>query len=98
MSSIRVVKNKMNFPSICVDNFYDNPDEVREFALSLDYSETENGKYPGKRTKSLDTISNEFFHSFCQRLFSVYYDFQIPISWKVSTQFQLIEPFDLVVN
>ena len=32
-----------------IDNFYENPDEVREFALNQSYSVY--GNYPGKRTK-----------------------------------------------
>ena len=32
-----------------IDNFYANPDEVREFALKEKYSVY--GNYPGKRTK-----------------------------------------------
>jgi hypothetical protein len=35
---------------IIVDNFYENPMEVRNFALQQEY--TENTYYPGKRTKS----------------------------------------------
>lgn len=35
---------------IVVDDFYENPDEVRKFALSQEFSVT--GNYPGKRTKS----------------------------------------------
>lgn len=35
---------------IIVDNFYNNPDEVRKFALSLPFDVT--GNYPGRRTRS----------------------------------------------
>lgn len=35
---------------IVVDDFYNNPDEVREFALSQPFDVT--GNYPGSRTKS----------------------------------------------
>jgi len=35
---------------IIIDNFYQNPDEVREFALSQDFGVS--GNYPGNRTKS----------------------------------------------
>lgn len=34
---------------IIVDDFLTNPDEVREYALSLEF--TESGNYPGKRTE-----------------------------------------------
>ncbi len=40
---------------IVIDNFYSNPDKVREFALSQDFSTT--GNFPGARTKPL--MSNE---------------------------------------
>ena len=38
---------------IVVDNFYKNPDEVRNFALSQDFKVT--GNYPGVRTTSFAT-------------------------------------------
>ena len=40
----------MKFPITCYDNFYENPDYIREFALSLDYS-PESGTFPGVRSK-----------------------------------------------
>ena len=40
----------MRINSIIVDDFYSNPDEVREFALSLDFNV--DGNYPGHRTES----------------------------------------------
>ena len=30
-----------SFPVLCQDNFFDNPDEIREYALSLDYKTSE---------------------------------------------------------
>lgn len=37
---------------LIVDNFYSNPDEVRDYALSLDFDIT--GNYPGTRTGAID--------------------------------------------
>lgn len=83
-----------HFPSMCIDDFYENPDEVRNFALSLDYEKDEFGYWPGKRTKPLHEIDTEFFQSFCVKLFSVYYDFNfVDLKWNLLTQFQLIEPY-----
>ena len=31
----RFKKQMINFPTICIDNFFDNPDKVREWGLSL---------------------------------------------------------------
>ena len=53
----------MDFPILCVDDFYTNPDEVREFALSLEYNGKE-GNFPGMRTKELHLINEKFFGSF----------------------------------
>jgi hypothetical protein len=82
------------FPTICVDNFYKNPDKVREFALSLDYNGADNadGTYPGKRTQNLHKIDKEFFDKFCNKLMTLYFDFQTPVSWEINTSFQLIHP------
>ena len=43
-----------------IDNFYDNPDEVRDFALNQEYSVY--GNYPGKRTvpHATDEIKSKF--------------------------------------
>jgi hypothetical protein len=79
---------------MCIDDFYENPDEVRNFALSLDYEKDEFGYWPGKRTKPLHEIDEEFFRHFCTRLFSVYYDFSfVQFEYNLLTHFQLIEPF-----
>ena len=81
-----------NFPAVCIDNFYERPDEVREYALSLPFDNDNNDdKYPGKRTQPLHIIHDEFFQRFCGKLLSVYYDINnIDIQWEVITQFQLI--------
>lgn len=39
---------KFRVSSLIVDNFYENPDAVREYALSLDFNVT--GNWPGSRT------------------------------------------------
>jgi hypothetical protein len=82
----------MNFPTLCVDNFYKDPDSIRQFALSLDYQKPPSGQYPGKRTDALHGIDRTFFDAFCEKLFSIYYDFLTPIDWVVNTSFQLINP------
>ena len=43
----------MNLDLMIIDNFYINPDSVRAFALTQDFSVT--GNYPGKRTLSFLT-------------------------------------------
>lgn len=80
------------FPILCVDDFYSNPDEVRDYALSLEYEKVE-GNYPGERTKHLDLLNIDFFKSFTTRLFSLYFDFYYTeVTWSVLTSFQKIYP------
>lgn len=85
----------MYFPAICVDDFYSEPDKVREWALSLDYEPAPAGQWPGKRSEKLHIVNPNFFDQFCKKVFSLYFDLdKIDIDWVVHTQFQLIEPFD----
>jgi hypothetical protein len=77
------------FPTVCVDEFFDNPDEVRNYALSLDYPENP-GHYPGRRTLDLKELNPEFYNNFCKKLFEIYFDEQ-PDDWLVECKFQLIE-------
>jgi len=50
----------MIYPTLITDNFFDNPDEVRDFALQLPYSESSK-VYPGVRTPALHKIHPDFF-------------------------------------
>ena len=45
----------MAYNLIIIDDFYNNPEEVREFALAQDFDV--DGNYPGHRTKSFLTDS-----------------------------------------
>jgi hypothetical protein len=88
--------NKL-FPVLCVDNFYNNPDEIREFALSLNYDNPLNstGYWTGEQTNSLHIDYPDFFASFSKRFFSLYYDFNAtgPINWVLETKFNKVYPF-----
>lgn len=80
----------MNFPTLCVDDFYQNPDQIRKFALSLEYNK-QPGNYPGVRTCPLDKSEPEFFTQFCNKLFSLYFNYNKEvIQWNVLTCFQKI--------
>ena len=84
-----------NIPALCIDDFYSNPDSVREFALKQEYSFPLEGNYPGKRTKHLDELDRNFFNQFCNKLLSVFFDLSsASITYKVETSFQLIPSID----
>lgn len=80
------------FPTLCIDNFYDDPNSVREFALQQSYDKDPEGRWPGKRTDLLDKINKPLFDDFCKKLFSYYFDYsRTSITWQVYTGFQLID-------
>ena len=78
----------MRFPTLCVDDFYKNPEQIRDFALSLEYSKPE-GIYPGERTKYLHEIDKKLFQQFCEKLFSLFFNYKVELcDWKIETRFQ----------
>ncbi len=82
----------VNFPVTVVDDFFDDPDYVREFALSQDYFIDEEGNWPGKRTKPLHEIDSNFFNSVINKLLSLFYDFSsTQVQWNAAAHFQLID-------
>jgi hypothetical protein len=84
----------INFPSLCVDNFYSNPDKVRNFALQQAYSPDPNGRWPGKRTEELWKLDRDFFDNFALKLFSLFFDVETTgFKYVLSVRFQLIDPF-----
>jgi hypothetical protein len=81
-----------NIPAMCVDEFYSDPDKIREFALSQTYYPSDTGKYPGSRTLGLQILDEKFYNSFCQKLFSLFFNLeQTAVKYQVGTSFQLIE-------
>lgn len=84
---------KANFPSMCVDDFFNAPDQVRNYALSLDFSK-QPGNYPGLRTLPIHEIDKEFFNEFCLKLFSIFFNYNVEnIGWEVNAYFQKIYPY-----
>ena len=83
----------MAIPITCFDNFYSDPDKVRDWALSLEYRKDDTQSFPGERTELINVLDGNFFDKFCEKLFSIFYDFQTPVTWTCSTRFQKIYPF-----
>ena len=76
-------------PLICFDNFYNDPDAVRDYALSLDYSEC--GVFPGVRTEALHKFDKEFFYRSCYKFLSLFLDLDFEkVEWQILSQFQKI--------
>jgi hypothetical protein len=83
-----------NFPTIVMDNFYNDPDFVRDFALSLEYEQSD-GTFAGKRTKPLNLIDVDFYKESVSKFLSLFYDLSFVSCSNVNvlTQFTLIDSF-----
>ncbi len=84
------------YPVTVVNEFYDNPDAIRKFALAQKYTYCHEMKdinyvFPGSRTKDLFELNPAFYERICKKLVSV---FHIPeydvMRWAISTSFQIV--------
>jgi len=72
---IELKKQPIFFPTQSVDNFFDKPEEIVQFANSLKYQTAQSGFWPGKRTEELHINHSLFFKSFLTRLFALFFDY-----------------------
>lgn len=87
----------MNFPSVQIMNFLDNPLDVIHFAESLEYDGSAGEAiYPGVRSEELANIAPTFFNSLCRKTLSVFYPDTSGLSWVADSRFQKISYEDLV--
>ena len=63
------------FPTTFIDNVFENPDAVRDFALKQDYTlDNINKNYPGKRSQPLSIICPRLDAQICSTILNQYYD------------------------
>ena len=85
-----------HYPITVVDNFYENPDEIRKFALSQKYEYCHQIKdisytFPGSRTKDLSIIHPELFSKCCHKITSLFHNFEHDVlRWQFTTCFQSV--------
>tara|TARA_B100001250_G_C19485188_1_gene650461 strand:- start:34 stop:684 length:651 start_codon:yes stop_codon:yes gene_type:complete len=80
-----------SYPVTIVDNFFDNPDEIRDLALSLNYPD-HNSSWPGRRSLRIENINRSLFHHIGNKIFSIFGK-EPPETWDITMQFQRIKPF-----
>jgi hypothetical protein len=81
------------FPVTQADNFFDNPDKVRNFGLSLDFKRSPNGRWPGERTLCVSSINHGFYEDTAMRILRIFYpepQDQPNISFRADAYFQKI--------
>jgi len=89
------VRNIKNFYPTCIDNFFDDPNLIRELGLKLPKYKDKDGYWPGERTKMIHEIDNELNSAIIFKIFSIYFDLTFHnVSWGSSClSFQKIKPF-----
>jgi hypothetical protein len=82
----------VHFPITVVDDFFEYPDEVREFALQQEYFPDPKNKWPGKRSKPLHELNPVLFNNTANKVFSLFYDLhKTKISWNAGIYFQKVD-------
>ena len=85
------------YPVTVIADFYDKPDEIRNYALAQKYTYCHEMKdqgyvFPGSRTKELRELSFSLYEKVCTKLISI---FHIPehdvMQWQINTSFQIVE-------
>lgn len=84
------------FYPMCVDNFFHDPEAIRDFALSLEMTKSDNGAWPGKRTLPLHEIDRDFYNTLMLKVLSGYYDLKHDnVSWESCVAyFQKIDKYE----
>ena len=81
------------FPTVVVDDFFTDPDDIVKFGHSLELRDYAMG-YPGRRTHSLNKTHPSFAKALMKKIFSVYFSDPSKISCeKADILFQLIPKF-----
>lgn len=78
-------------PLTILDNFLDNPDAIRDFALSLELTPHPEGKWPGKRSKNISEIHPLFYNYINKKILNLF--FEDSIEFKCDLSFQLLEDY-----
>jgi len=81
----------MTYPITIVDNFFEDPDKIVEFAESLEYT-LNDGRYPGYRSPLLSDVNREFDNFLQKKYINLFYHDPDIIGWRFSNSFQKVWP------
>lgn len=82
------------YPVTVVENFYEDPDAIRNFALAQEFKfchELPHIDYvfPGSRTEDLRVLNNKLYEDVCKKLVSIFHNPKHDyMRWIISTSFQ----------
>ena len=77
-------------PASIIDNFFDNPDEIRNYALTLEFNSPK-GLYPGYRSEQIKIINPTLYNEINSRILSLFFNqYKDALDISVESQFQSI--------
>lgn len=85
-----------NFPLTVIDNFFDYPEAVVEFAESVEYSPPKESTYPGVISSQEVIESNPSLVNWAMsKVINLFYDLdRTYIAWNAESSFQKITPYN----
>ncbi len=84
------------YPVVIVENFYENPNAIRKFALAQKFTYCKQVPnieyvYPGGRTQDLSILDKALFDKICTKLVSVFHNAEHDhMRWLITTSFQSV--------
>jgi len=79
----------MIWPTLCVDNFFDNPNDIIELSKKYTYEPINNA--PGLRSESVHTLYPSFSEYLCTKILSLYYPNDIEnVRFLATSSFQKV--------
>jgi hypothetical protein len=84
------------YPVAIIENFYENPNQIRKFALAQKFTYCKelphiDYVYPGCRTQDLSLLNKELFDKVCTKLVSVFHNAEHDVMrWLITTSFQSV--------
>ena len=80
------------FPTTIIDNFFDNPYDVRKLALSTKFYPNDDGRWPGARSTGIHNIDKELHSFVANKILSIFYDTNHVDQYTLELTFQHIIP------
>ena len=77
-------------PATIVDNFFESPELIRDYALSLDFSK-QTGNFPGVRSDKIHTLNVQLFNLIVKKIYHVFFSLNDDVSIDCESCFQLVD-------
>lgn len=86
---------KIKYPTVVIDDFFDTPDLVKEFAINQQYTKNNEGRWPGGRTDFINLLSEKISNELINKLlpYAMGKDINNDIEIEFESYFHVIDRF-----